>query len=247
MEGLRALLATSFFGLAGLGLYFLSYDEVGISVTGAELAPMGDGFMLTAKIENTGRADRLTAIASDAAASVLLSGGAPDGLAIPAESAPGLSSDGVHGMISGIIGGTEKGRLIPVSFWFERSGKVTARARIGDADINQGASYGVPAGKVMPDVFITAKPEGQGWKVEVITSGFTFSKEAVDGPHQSGVGHGHLYLNDLRLQPIYGPEVHVGALPKGTHQLRVTLNTNDHRAYSVGGVAVTAIAEITVD
>lgn len=246
MEGLRVLLAASFFGLAGLGLYFFSYDEVGVTVTDAELVPMGDGFMLTAKIENTGGADRLTGVASDAAGSVMLMGSGADGLAIPAESTPGLSGDGVHAMLSGIIGGNDEGRLVPVSFWFERAGKITTRARIDTADMDHGTSYSVPDGEAMPDVFITAKPQGHGWKIEVITGGFTFSKEAVDGPHQPGVGHGHLYLNGLKLQRIYEPEVFIGALPTGTHQVRVTLNTNDHRAYNVGDALVTAVAEIVV-
>jgi len=43
---------------------------------------------------------------------------------------------------------------------------------------------------------------------------------------------------------MYTPEARIGALPPGDHRIEVTLNTNDHRAYVVGDVPVTASAVV---
>ena len=51
----------------------------------------------------------------------------------------------------------------------------------------------------------------------------------------------------MKLGRMLEPEAHIGALPKGQHEVRVTLNTNDHRAYVVDDVPVSAAAQIVVD
>jgi hypothetical protein len=51
----------------------------------------------------------------------------------------------------------------------------------------------------------------------------------------------------MKLGRLFAPEYHIGPLPPGSHEIRVTLNTNDHRAYVVGDTPVTASTIITVD
>ena len=51
----------------------------------------------------------------------------------------------------------------------------------------------------------------------------------------------------MKIGRLYQPEARIGTLPKGEHQVRLTLNTNDHRAYVVGDQPVTATATIVVD
>jgi len=51
----------------------------------------------------------------------------------------------------------------------------------------------------------------------------------------------------MKIGRLYTPEAYIGALPKGQHEIRVTLNTNDHRAYVVDEVPVTASMTIEVD
>ena len=65
--------------------------------------------------------------------------------------------------------------------------------------------------------------------------------------HSPGMGHGHLYLSGMKLGRMLKPEAHIGALPRGTHKVTVTLNTNDHRAYVIGDDPVSATVEIVVD
>lgn len=247
MEALRVVLAASFFGLAALALFLFSDSDTGLAVKGAELVPMGDGYALTARIENAGAADRLIGIGSEAAGTAALLGATGE-LAIPAGSAPSLAVDGAHGMLTGLLGDSGEGRLVPVTLWFDRAGKVTTRARVGAAmTMGHGAVYNVPQGEVPPKIKLAVAPDGDGWALQLSAEAFTISQDAVDSPHQAGVGHGHLYLNGLKLQRIYKTEARIGALPAGKHAVQVTLNTNDHRTYHVGGMPVTAVAEIVVD
>ena len=62
----------------------------------------------------------------------------------------------------------------------------------------------------------------------------------MDGDHVAGTGHGHIYLNGLKLGRLYSSSAEIGPLPSGVHVVRVTLNTNNHKAYVVDGKPVTA-------
>ncbi|MCP3969006.1 MAG: copper chaperone PCu(A)C [Rhodobacteraceae bacterium] len=249
MEPVRVVLTASFFAMAGVAFWVFSGSGrlAPITVTGAELAPLAEGFALTAKIVNPGGPDVLTGIGSEDAGQAKLTGGV-DALAIPARGTPALSMDGVHGVLMGVMGDTGEGRLVPVSLWFGAAGKVTVRARIsGVAGRDHDKGFDVPEGEPRPGVALQVVRQGDGWKVMIETRGFSFAKDAVDGPHRPGAGHGHLYLNGLKLQRVFGPEARIGALPRGQHELRVTLNTNDHRAYRLDGALVSATAQIVVD
>lgn len=244
MKALRVLIALACFAAAGAAFYLKGDGVPEITVSEAVLRPMGSGHALIAKIDNPGRADRLLEVSTDDTGAAILGNGA---LAIPAFSAPSLAMDGVHAMIMG-LGDLEHGRLVPVQLDFEQSGSIVTRARVdAGAMMDHTAPYEVPEGEPVPSISLTIVPNGYGWKITADTENFTFSKDAVDGPHQPGVGHGHLYLNGLKLQRLYTPEVTISRLPTGTHQLLVTLNTNDHRAYSVAGRPLTAIVEVTAD
>ncbi len=60
---------------------------------------------------------------------------------------------------------------------------------------------------------------------------YTTVKEArTDGMF---TGHAHLYIDDKKITRIYAPWFYIPTkwLKKGTNQVRVTLNTNDHGQY----------------
>ncbi len=245
MEPIRIVLAAAFFGIAAAAFFvFTDPGQVtGVTVSDAALTRMGDRYALTASIKNTGGADRLTAVGSDSAGAAVLAGG--ESLAIPAGSSPSLSMDGAHAMLTVLHGGTEEGRLVPVSLWFEQAGKVTVRARIGaEMDMDHGQSFAVPAAEPQPALQIFVSEDPNGWHIQVEADNFTFSEADQDGPHRPGIGHAHVYLNGLKLQRLFETEFTIGALPAGIHTLRVTLNTNDHRVYMVGGQPVAATATI---
>jgi copper(I)-binding protein len=246
MKGLRLLIALVCFSIAGAAFYFQGDGVPKITLSGAVLQPMGPGHALTLTIDNPGWSERLIEVSTDDTGPAMLTSGAPV-LGIPAESTPSFAMDGVHAMVMG-LGDMEDGRLVPVRLAFERGGEITTRARVSTAMMmDHSAPFDVPADEPAPKLRVTVTPHGSGWNVLAEVQDFTFSKSAVDGPHQPGIGHAHLYLNGLKLQRMYGPEARIGALPPGAYEVRVTINTNDHLVYSVDGLPVTAAAEITVD
>lgn len=206
------------------------------------------------KLKNTGGADRLLSVHSRHASASLLSPTRSQGLAIPARSSPALAADGAHIRLQNLTGPLSDGRLIPLTLSFQHAGDITAKARLSDPKTRGNATaYGlfglgdicrVEAGEPAPKISLSAQPDGDGWQIQITAQEFSFSQDLLDGPHVPGTGHGHLYLNGLKLQRLYAPTAQIGALPSGRHRLRVTLNTNDHRAYLVGDTPVTAEVEI---
>ena len=89
------------------------------------------------------------------------------------------------------------------------------------------------------DVHVT-KDSDQGWNLHVMTTGFTFSPANAGRAHVPGEGHAHVHVNGQKIARLYGPWMHIGTLPEGGAEILVTLNANDHRLLSVGGVPVEA-------
>ena len=89
------------------------------------------------------------------------------------------------------------------------------------------------------DVQVTKDPD-QGWNLGVMTTGFTFSPANVGRAHVPGEGHAHVHVNGRKIARLYGPWMHIGTLPEGEVEILVTLNANDHRLLSVGGMPVVA-------
>ncbi len=210
-------------------------------------------------IENAGEPDRIVGASSpDAAAAVLVAPSADTGLPIPAGGRPSLAADGAYLKLTGITGDLGDGRLIPVTLKFAEAGAVTTRARLADPQAQGNAAsvglfglgdicvVGGDTGEPAPAISLNVQADGDGWTVQVVTEQFSFTEDLVDGPHIPGTGHGHLYLGGVKLQRLYDPVARIGALPPGTHEVQVTLNTNDHRAYVVGETPVTASATIEV-
>lgn len=106
----------------------------------------------------------------------------------------------------------------------------------------------VDATKAPQVVAMTLTPDPKsGHNLHFTTQNFTFAPQAASGAHTVGQGHAHLYVNEQKLGRLYGPWLHIDALPKGDVTVRVTLNANDHRVYSVNGVPVASELRITND
>lgn len=233
-----------FFGIAGFAFYFFDVDPPTIIVKDAELVPMGRGYALVATIKNEGNADRLTGFGSEAVAQTRFMGAGS--LVIPAGGTPALAMDGAHGMVMGIHGDTDTGRVVPMVLWFQEAGRITARARISaPMRMDHGERITVDAAEA-PVVEMVVEPEKDGWRVTLNTQNFSFSQDGADGPHVAGQGHGHLYLNGLKLQRMYTETAQIGALPSGTYDVTVSLNTNDHRVYATNGKAISASVALVV-
>ena len=213
--------------------------------------------MVTVKIDNRGGPDRLLSASSPEAESSMLHGSqSGEGLALPAQGPASLALDGAHLMLFEPEGEPAPGRLVPITLTFENAGQVSAKAKISAPASNGmgGASPHAAHGSVMmevarneaPSVDIQVSSEGKGWRVTAKVVNFRFAPENMDGPHEAGEGHGHLYLNGLKLRRMTGPEALIGALPPGEHVVRLSLNTNDHAAYAVEGRPIMAEATIKV-
>lgn len=87
-----------------------------------------------------------------------------------------------------------------------------------------------------PELSIAFHPDGaQSRNLEIIVENFTFDPEAVNGDHVPGHGHAHIYVDGVKIARAYAPWFHLSALPVGEHEIRVTLNANDHTQLAVGG------------
>lgn len=207
-------------------------------------------------IENRGAPDRLVDVGSPDAEATLYTPGHRDGPPVPVGKSS-LAADSAHIRITAPDEAFADGALIPLNLTFAEAGPVTVKARLVDPQATGAAEetglFGigdicvVGDGEPAPRLALSVAPDGDGWRVDVEAEDFTFSKDFVDLYHVPGMGHGHLYVGGMKIGRLYAPEAYIGALPKGQHEIRVTLNTNDHRAYVVGEEPVTASTVIEVD
>ena len=203
----------------------------------------GIPFPVYLTLENTGEADRLIAVTSPLSESVMVMGANGEGgTVIPAGSKPGFASDGAHIMVMDADADLQDGSFVPLVLTFQNAGEVSVKALVsrpataaatdtsgndagesgmaGHAMHGQGAIHEVAAGDAVPEISLAvqADPETGGYRVTVETDNFEFFKPDGDmAPHAAGQGHGHLYLDGLKLQRMYGPEAVIGALLPGTY------------------------------
>lgn len=100
----------------------------------------------------------------------------------------------------------------------------------------------------VPELAVTLHPDGlQSRNLHIEASNFAFAPEAVNGAPVPGQGHAHIYVNDIKIARIYAPWFHLDALPKGTHEIRVTLNANDHSQLAASGKPLETTTQVTIE
>lgn len=105
----------------------------------------------------------------------------------------------------------------------------------------------VPAGDA-PNLRIAVSADPMaGYNLHVMTENFAFSPQNASRDNVTGQGHAHVYVNGDKLGRLYGAWMHLDSLPKGDVEVQVTLNTNDHRPMSVGGLPISATQMIKVE
>jgi hypothetical protein len=101
----------------------------------------------------------------------------------------------------------------------------------GHKVVNIPEGIGVPSinGKVEQD------PSGS-WLLKIETENFTFAPEKA-GLKQINYneGHAHIYLDGEKINRLYGNYYNLGELKEGTHQIKVTLNGNNHDVFADNG------------
>lgn len=202
--------------------------------------------MVTAKFANPGPPDRLMEVRSDVAKLAVLKSPRTHGLPLPSGSTPSLAMEAGHIMLMSVPGDLNADDEVPLTMVFERSGEIPVRAKITKMAMQHGSLLEVPP-DAAPEVELSVSPDGDRWIVEIETRNFRFAADMVDQPHVPGAGHGHLYVEGMKIGRVFSGVMTLGELPTGTHEVLVTLNTNDHRAYAVGGTPVEARAMVTVE
>ncbi|MBF2056332.1 MAG: hypothetical protein IGQ45_03705 [Cyanobacterium sp. T60_A2020_053] len=81
----------------------------------------------------------------------------------------------------------------------------------------------------IPQVKLTISPDKiKGWNLQITTTNFKFAPENLDKNSNPNEGHGHLYINGIKVSRIYSDWYYLPELPSGKNEIRVTLNTNLH-------------------
>ena len=96
-------------------------------------------------------------------------------------------------------------------------------------------------------VAVAATPDGSGGlNVAIDAEGWRWAPEQVNGEHRPGEGHGHIYVDGVKVNRVYGPNYHLAGLEPGERHIRVTLNANSHNGLTVDGQPLEAAMVVTV-
>ena len=271
---LAVIAAVGGFLLGGATVWYHSSSGVGqrsILLTDAVAIPASRGtgnVRVFMKIANSGPPQHILSVSSrDARAASLEGLEAGTSLILPGNASGSFAADGAHVLLEGVQGDLEEGRLLAIELSLAPAGKLSTKARLSKTssmqhDMHASANgpskqdhaarmaglHMVPDGEPIPELKLKVfeAPDGSGWGVELAPRNFRFAADLVDGEHVAGTGHGHLYLNGLKLGRLFSKSARIGVLPAGRHLVRVTLNTNDHKAYMANGKIVSATASIAV-
>lgn len=247
------------FALGSLFWIYGSSEEQGkVTISEATASPIQgnrDTVIVELKLKNDGPPQTILNISSPEAGNAIIHGiEAAEALVLPADSSSSLSTDGAHLMLMGIEGDLSDGRLLTIKMELKPAGTVTSKARFSDQkksghSTNHTSMHMVSDKEPKPSISIATqpKPDKSGWHINAEVANFEFSKALLDGDHLPGTGHGHIYLNGLKLGRVFEPNIDIGQLPVGIHVIRITLNTNNHQAYMVGGKLVSASATMDVE
>lgn len=85
-----------------------------------------------------------------------------------------------------------------------------------------------------------------GYDINIQTSNFRFAPDHVGQKDVMGEGHAHIHVDGQKVGRIYGNWYYLDALPPGTHEISVTLNSNNHEDYVIRGTPIEASEVINV-
>lgn len=262
----RVILIAVLLAIAGFGFVWKThYQQQTMTISNAK-AIFADNenrsINVFFNLENFGAADAILNVSSSAANTALIYTPSNDKTAyIPEGSTPSFSSDGVHIQLKNLDKDYKIDDVIPIMVKFQNAGILRTRAVITQyvnpheghemastiGLFGLGAICRIQDGEPELKIALTASKNGASWDIKVSTEDFIFTEPTPGLGHTPGYGHGHLYLNGLKLQRLYEQNASIGALPAGKYTVSVTLNSNDHRAYVVNDRPVTASVQISIE
>lgn len=108
--------------------------------------------------------------------------------------------------------------------------------------------YEVPKIKQVPSIKGSVIQDQSGsWLLRIQTENFQFTPEKIGSTDINyKEGHAHLFINGEKINRIYGRYYNLDYLKPGTYEVKVTLNTNDHRFLTHNGEVVSFVQTIKV-
>jgi len=154
-------------------------------------------------------------------------------------------------LIIGLFFGTGLGFLLAASNGVTLDSHDHDHNVVAEATMDQGHNHGqtidLPEGTDAPTIDIVLHKDAvSGWNLQIITTNFSFTPEAVNQENTAGAGHAHVYVNGEKLARLYSPWMHIGKLPAGQVTVSASLNANDHSTLSVGNKPLSAEVVIQV-
>jgi hypothetical protein len=136
--------------------------------------------------------------------------------------------------------------LVPLLLVIALTGCVTQNQH--DMSWHAYGTVELPEGLPVPTLALELTEDAHsGWNLHLVTDNFAFAPERVGTEHYPGEGHAHIYIDGKMHARMYGKWFHVPQLGPGRHQILVTLNSNDHNAYTVKGQVISDTAIVTVE
>lgn len=123
------------------------------------------------------------------------------------------------------------------------SGSTTPASPVGARDMGETTHAAAARTRVRLAVTKDAK---MGYNLRVVTRDFTWAPQNASSKHKMGEGHAHLYIDGKKITRLYGEWYYLGTLAAGRHNVRVTLNGNDHSDYVHGAKVVQSNATVVV-
>jgi hypothetical protein len=106
----------------------------------------------------------------------------------------------------------------------------------------------VTAGADVPSLDVSLTPDAEGgWNAELQVEHFRFAPEHAGERHVMGEGHVHLTIDGVKTARWYSAWGHIPELPRGEHEVRVILNTNDHQHYALDNEPIQWTTTLVVD
>ncbi len=105
----------------------------------------------------------------------------------------------------------------------------------------------IPPGQPVPTVDLIIHPDARrGWNLEIQVTNFTFAPERVNQASNFQEGHGHLYVDGVKITRLYGNWYYLESLAPGTREITVSLNANGHEALMHNGQPIQVTRQVVV-
>lgn len=123
-------------------------------------------------------------------------------------------------------------------------GTSTPPMTVSHTDMHMHGGIDISSWPTVPTVAIQMHPDSMGgWNLEIMTTNFTFTPQNVNSAVVPNQGHAHLYIDGVKIARVYGNWFNIPAsilTTHGTHQVKVTLNANDHSELIYKGASIQA-------